>query len=136
MTRRILFLCRNNATRSQMAQALLQHYADGRFEAFSAGGEPEPIDPRTLTELKRHDLPVDGLRSKSIDEFDGQSFDAVISLCNKSAVHHSRFPQVEELLEWDCPDPAQEEGMTGFERCFDELSERIRTLVRVWGRVY
>ena len=80
---RVLFVCVANTARSQLAEALLRHTDSERFEAFSAGTEPGEVDPRTLDALEHLGVSTEGLRSKSIDEFAGERFEYVITLCDK-----------------------------------------------------
>lgn len=82
---RVLFVCTANAARSQLAEALLRHTDPVHFEAFSAGTKPGQVDPRTYDALEYLDIDTKALRSKSIDEFAGERFDYVITLCDKAA---------------------------------------------------
>lgn len=135
MKKRVLFLCVGNSARSQFAEALLKYQAHDQFEVFSAGTQPEPIDERTLLLLQRNNLQTEGLRSKSISEFTGKSFDFVISLCEKSTQECQSFPLANELIAWDYPDPRIESGTRGFEMTFRELNERIKMFVLVQSKV-
>jgi arsenate reductase (thioredoxin) len=66
----VLFLCTGNTARSVLAEAILNHLGRGRFRGFSAGSHPKgSVNPFTLEELRQAGLPVNGLRSKSWDEF-------------------------------------------------------------------
>jgi len=134
MKRRVLFLCVGNSARSQLAEALLRHQASEQFDVFSAGTEPEQIDKRTLALLQKNNLDTSALRSKSVSEFSGQSFDFVISLCEKSSQECQSFPLTGHAITWDYPDPRIESGSRGFELTFRELNERIRMFVLVQSK--
>src|SRR5207342_1749488 len=69
---RVLFLCTGNSARSQMAEALLRRHAGDRFEVYSAGLEPKGIHPLTIRVMNEIGIPLEGHRSKSIDEFLGK----------------------------------------------------------------
>ncbi|MAG68627.1 MAG: low molecular weight phosphatase family protein, partial [Pseudomonadales bacterium] len=95
---RVLFVCVANTARSQLAEALLRHTDSERFEAFSAGTEPGEVDPRTLDALEHLGVSTEGLRSKSIDEFAGERFEYVITLCDKSSLECQALPGAGEVL--------------------------------------
>lgn len=70
---RVLFLCTGNSCRSQMAEALLRHYANARFDACSAGTEPrDEVNPLTLRVLNEAGIDTDGLHPGSTREFLGR----------------------------------------------------------------
>lgn len=78
---KILFLCTHNSCRSQMAEALANHYLKDRVLAFSAGTESTRVNPIAEQVLKELGVDTSQLRSKTIDEFKGDNFDHVITLC-------------------------------------------------------
>jgi protein-tyrosine-phosphatase len=128
---RVLFVCVANAARSQLAEALLRHTDAEHFEAFSAGTAPTGVDPRTLTALQNLGVKTDGLRSKSIDEFAGQQFDYVITLCDKSALECQALPGSAEVLSWNFEDPASSDQPEAFRHALHEIHERIKMFVLV-----
>jgi protein-tyrosine-phosphatase len=85
----VLFLCTANSARSVLAEATLNHLARGRFVASSAGSRPAgAVHPAALRQLARAGIAVDGLRSKSWDEFTGEAapaFDIVVTVCDRAA---------------------------------------------------
>lgn len=129
MKKRVLFLCTENSARSQMAEALLRNKASDMFDVFSAGTEATGIDERTLEAIARFGLEAGGLRSKSIDEFAGQHFDIVITLCDKAKRECSSFPNHDELIAWDFEDPKTRAGAKAFDVTLQELNARINMLV-------
>ena len=80
--RKVLFLCTANSARSQLAEALINHDLGGRFEAFSAGTAPTSPRPEAIKVLAELGIDHSLARSKSMDEFAGQAFDFVITLCD------------------------------------------------------
>jgi protein-tyrosine-phosphatase len=128
---RVLFVCVANAARSQLAEALLRHAASEHFEAFSAGTEPGGIDPRTLEELQHLGISTAGLRSKSIDEFAGERFDYVITLCDKSALECHALPGAGEVLAWHFEDPVTSARPDAFRHTVQEIHERIKMFLLV-----
>jgi arsenate reductase len=86
---RALFLCTENSARSIMAETLLNYWGRGEFRAFSAGTHPKgAIHPVALELLRHMNLPTEGLRSKSWDEFttpDAPVLDFVFTVCDRAA---------------------------------------------------
>ncbi|MBB4820675.1 protein-tyrosine-phosphatase [Pseudomonas alcaligenes] len=128
---RVLFVCTANAARSQLAEALLRHTDSEHFEAFSAGTQPAGVDPRTLAALEHLGVSTEGLHSKSIDEFSGERFDYVITLCDKSAQECQALPGAGEVLAWNFEDPATSSKPEAFRHTLHEIHERIKMFVLV-----
>lgn len=128
---RVLFVCTANAARSQLAEALLRHTDSEHFEAFSAGTQPSGVDPRTLAALEHLGVSTEGLHSKSIDEFSGERFDYVITLCDKSAQECQALPGAGEALAWNFEDPATSSNPEAFRHTLHEIHERIKMFVLV-----
>ncbi|HTC89269.1 MAG TPA: arsenate reductase ArsC, partial [Bryobacteraceae bacterium] len=76
--KRILILCTGNSARSQMAEGLLRHDAGQRFDVFSAGTKPSQVREEAIEVMRELGIDISGHRSKSVDEFAGQSFDYVL----------------------------------------------------------
>ena len=128
---RVLFVCTANAARSQLAQALLRHTDSEHFEAFSAGTTPTQVDPRTFESLSHIGVSTEGLRSKSIDEFGGERFDYVITLCDKAAAECLSLPGAGEALSWSFEDPVTSIKPDAFRHTLHEIHERIKMFVLV-----
>ena len=131
---RVLFVCAKNDVRSPMAEALLRHTDSVHFEAFSAGLEASEIDSRTLESLDHIGVDRAGLRSKAIDEFEGQPFDYVITLCDKSSEEASRMPTSGEVMVWSFEDPTTSERHEPFRHALQEIHDRIKMFVTVKTR--
>lgn len=127
--RRVLFLCNANSARSLMGEALLRHLADARFEAFSAGSEPNEPHELTLEVLRKHGLPTEGLRSKSLDEFESETFDFVIILCDKAQQACRDWQgKAGEVLFWDIRDPR----LIGKSDAYEQALLEIRRRLQLW----
>ena len=130
--KRILFLCTGNSCRSQMAQVIMNRFGQGRFEAFSAGSKPAGyVHPLAIKTLADAGLPTDGLRCKSWEEFQGQPFDFVITVCDRAKESCPVFPGQPVTAHWGFEDPAgatgtDEEKSRVFRRVFTEIQTRIR----------
>ena len=136
---RVLFVCTGNSARSVMAEALLRRHGGDAFEVYSAGTEPRGVNPLTLRVLADAGIDAAGARSKSVDEFRGQHFDYVITVCDQARQTCPVFPGVHESLHWGYEDPAEavgtdEERLAVFRRVFVQLSERIATFAAIAQR--
>jgi protein-tyrosine-phosphatase len=130
VTGRVLFLCTGNSSRSQMAEALLRHRTAGAVEAFSAGSRPKPIHPHAVSVMAARGVDLAQARPKHLDEFTGQRFDYVITLCDRVKEVCPEFPGHPRPVHWSIPDPAAEPGgLPAFKRVADELAERIGFLL-------
>jgi arsenate reductase len=110
-----LFLCTGNSARSILAEALLNRVAKGKFVAYSAGSDPKgQVNPHALTLLRRLGYPIEGLRSKSWNEFSAAGaphLDFVFTVCDNAASEVCPvWPGQPMTAHWGIPDPAAVEG--------------------------
>ena len=136
---RVLFVCTGNSARSVMAEALLRHHGGDEFEVHSAGTEPRGVNPLTLKVLADAGIDASFARSKSVDEYLGQSFDYVVTVCDEARQVCPVFPGVHESLHWGYEDPAEargseEERLAVFRRVFIQIGERVRQFATVTRR--
>jgi arsenate reductase (thioredoxin) len=136
--KRVLVLCTGNSARSQMAEGLLRHDAGDQFEVFSAGVEPTEVRPLAIAAMEEAGIDISGQRSKSVDEFAGQEFDYVITVCDNANQQCPMFPGKTERIHWSIEDPAaalgdEEERPNVFRRVRDELRQRLRAFVASEG---
>ena len=101
----MLFLCTGNSARSQIAEALAERLSDGAVSAASAGSHPKPLHPNAVRVMRERGIDLAGRRSKHLDEFAGQRFDYVISLCDRVREVCPEFPGGPALIHWSIPDP-------------------------------
>lgn len=115
---RVLFLCTGNSARSILAEFILRQRAHGRFEACSAGAQPMgSVNSHVLEILRDHyRLDTSKARSKSWDEFTGQHFDFIITLCDKARETCPAWPGRPVTAHWGSPDPAAVEGTVDMQR--------------------
>jgi arsenate reductase len=133
--KRVLILCTGNSARSQMAEGLLRHEAGDRFEIYSAGINPTQVRAEAIDVMHEIGIDISGHRSKSVDEFTGQEFDFVITVCDNANDACPVFPGKTQRLHWSLEDPAsvqgsEEERKSAFRKIRNELQERISTLIR------
>ena len=133
----LLFLCTGNSARSILAEALLNRAGEGRFRAFSAGSFPKgAVHPAALALLAELDLPTEGLRSKSWDEFaapGAPELDFIFTVCDAAAGEACPiWPGRPVTAHWGIPDPAAIDGegqREAFLAAYRRLSERIGRLL-------
>ncbi len=132
----VLFLCTGNSARSIMAEQLINHWGSGRFHGFSAGSHPKgTVHPIALELLRHMRLPVEGLRSKSWDEFarsGAPPLDFVFTVCDNAAGEVCPvWPGQPLTAHWGIEDPAAVDGpeterWLAFRKAFRELENRIK----------
>lgn len=101
--KRVIFVCVENSNRSQMAQAFARIHGGGKVEAFSAGSQPSGrINPKAVEAMKEVGYDLTTHTSKGLDEFNGQMFDAAVTMgCGDECP----LVLAEQRLEWQIPDP-------------------------------
>jgi arsenate reductase len=131
--KKVLFLCTHNSCRSQMAEGIVNHYLGDRMDAFSAGTEATKVNPLAIRVLAERGIDISGHRSKTLDEFDGESFDYVITLCGDANEKCPLFFGGVERLHMGFSDPSctlgsEEEMMADFRRVRDEIKTTLLEL--------
>lgn len=125
-TVRVLFLCTHNSARSQMAEALLRRLGGSRFEVFSAGTEVSTVHPLAITAMAEFGIDISGQRSKHLDELRGQSFDTIITVCDRVREECPVFPGDPVQIHWSIADPATVTGDVETQRqAFAESAQQI-----------
>jgi protein-tyrosine-phosphatase len=119
---RVLFLCTGNSARSQMAEKILNRKGRGRFVAESAGSHPAAhANPLAIAALERHGYFWTGGRPRGLDGLTEQSWDFVITVCDRAKEACPFFPGQPLIAHWGMPDPAALEGTAEEkQRAFDD----------------
>jgi len=135
----VLFLCTGNSARSIMGEVLINHWGKGRFRGYSAGSQPKgDVHPLTLQLLNSLKLPVEGLRSKSWEEFakpGAPKMDFVFTVCDQAAAETCPiWPGQPMTAHWGIPDPAAALGsdvekLNAFRDAYMRLDTRIKLFV-------
>jgi arsenate reductase len=132
---KVLFLCTENACRSQMAEGLVNHDLAGRVQAFSAGVRPNQVNPMAIQVMAELGIDISQQRSKSVDDLAEKQFDLVITVCDRAAEQCPFFPGDTEVIQLGFPDPAQARGtedeiMTAFRQVRDEMRQQLIPLLQ------
>lgn len=136
----VLFVCRHNAARSQMAEALLGAVGRRRFQPFSAGFEPAAdLHPLTLETIRNAGLRTDGLAPKPVGRFtaaDAPPLDFAFTLCEEAEACSLPLPGTPMRAHWPFPDPLQGSGghaeqAAGFADVFRMIRRRLELFVEL-----
>jgi arsenate reductase (thioredoxin) len=129
---RVLFICIHNSARSQMAEAFLRELGGDRFEAASAGIDPQGVHPLAVRVMAEAGLDIAGARSKSVFELfkAGALFNYAITVCEESREGGPVFPGYTHRLHWSLPDPvedmrSEEENLARFRTMRDAIRARV-----------
>jgi len=133
---KILFLCTGNSCRSQMAEAWTRLLKGDRFDAYSAGVQPKPLDPRAIKAMAEAGIDISEQKSKDVDVFGNMEFDYVITLCDNARESCPYFPAKTKLIHQGFEDPPklaeeaknEEEAMAPYRRVRDEIRAFVKTL--------
>jgi len=124
--KRVLILCTGNSARSQMAEGLLRLDAGEQFDVESAGTKPGIVRPEAIAAMKELGMDISGHRSKHVDEFEGQHFDYVITVCDNAKEACPVFFGAATRLHHSFDDPAAVNGSD---------DERLAVFRRVRGEL-
>ena len=130
---RVLILCTGNSARSQMAEGLLRYDSGDRFEVESAGTNATFVRPEAIRVMRELGIDISGQRSKSVDEFAGQSFDYLITVCDHARETCPVFFGDAKKLHHNFEDPA---AFTGPEEERLALFRGVRYGLRVYLREF
>ena len=132
---KVLFLCSGNSCRSQMAEAIINHHLNDRWQAVSAGTKPAGfVHPKAIQVLDEIGIVHNG-RSKSVDEFIGTLFDLVVTVCDSASEECPIWLGIGIQEHINFPDPAaargeEEEVIEFFREVRDDIAEKIPPLLQ------
>ena len=134
---KILFVCVHNSARSQMAEAYLNLFGNGKFEAESAGLEPGNLNPFVIDVMKEDGIDISENKTKSVFNFfkQGKMYGYVITVCDETAAERCPiFPGVCKRIHWSFPDPSLIEGnskdkLNGTRIIRDQIKEKIKSWI-------
>ena len=133
--KRVLILCTGNSARSQMAEGILRHDGGEAFEVHSAGVRPGIVRPEAIQVMREIGIDISGHLSKSVTEFIGQEFDAVITVCNNANETCPVFPGKTKRIHRSFVDPpppgvgSDEERLCIFRNVRDEIRKWVKDYI-------
>jgi arsenate reductase len=130
---RVLFLCTGNSARSQMAEGFLRMMGKSHFDVFSAGTNPTTLHPMAIKVMDEINIDISNHHSKDLSQFVGQTFDYIITVCDRARDNCPTFPGDVERIHWSFDDPASATG-SEIERlaCFRRIRGEIRNRILSW----
>lgn len=131
---RVLFLCTHNSARSQMAEGILRHLSEGRIEVTSAGSQPTELHPLAVRACSSMGIDISRQHSKHVNALGSETFDYVITVCDRVRESCPTYPGDPERVHWSFPDPAEVKGSEevryhAFEQVAFQLMTRLRYLL-------
>jgi arsenate reductase len=136
MPKKVLVLCTGNSCRSQMAEAFWNSLGEGAWHAVSAGSDPAGyVHPMAIAAMGEVGIDISANKSKHVDQFVGEPFDVVLTVCSNAQANCPVFPGSVEALHWPFDDPAyatgtEEEKMAAFRAIRDQIRATIRDYLR------
>ena len=124
--KKVLILCTGNSARSQMAEGLLKHITQGKYEINSAGTKPSIVRPEAIKALAEIGIDIKHNRSKSVGEFINDEIDYVLTVCDNANKNCPYFPAKTKLIHHSFEDPAEIQGdeatrLNAFRKIRDEI---------------
>jgi ArsR family transcriptional regulator, arsenate/arsenite/antimonite-responsive transcriptional repressor / arsenate reductase (thioredoxin) len=125
----VLFVCTHNSARSQIAEALLRHKGGNQISVFSAGSNPTELHPDAVSTMDELGIDIRGQQPKDLQEFAGNSFEYVITVCDKAREICPIFPGRGEQLHWGFVDPTIVEDAKERRRVFKQIAEQLASRI-------
>jgi arsenate reductase len=125
--KRVMFVCKKNSARSQMAEGFAKTIGKGKIEVISSGLEASQVRPEAIATMKDAGIDISHQTSKALSEFKSENFDVVISLCGCGVNLPPEWLTREVFEDWQLDDPAEQPEI--FPRVRDEIREQVIRLI-------
>jgi arsenate reductase len=126
--KRVMFVCKKNSARSQMAEGFGKTLGQGKIEVTSSGLEASVVRPEAIATMKEIEIDITNQTSKALSDFKAEDFDVVISLCGCGVNLPPEWVVREVFEDWQLDDPAEQPEI--FPRVRDEIQERVTGLIK------
>jgi arsenate reductase (thioredoxin) len=125
--KRVMFVCKKNSARSQMADAFANKYGDGKITVTSSGLEKSLVNPGAIDAMDAIGMDIRNQTSNALSEFRSEDFDVVISLCGCGVNLPLDWTKRELFEDWQLEDPAEKPEL--FPEVRDEVERRVKDLI-------
>ena len=125
--KRVMFVCKKNSRRSQMAEGFARILGKGNYEVTSSGLEASQVDPTTIEAMSEVGIDISHQTSKSLSDFNPEDYDAVISLCGCGVNLPQEWLLRDVFQDWQLDDP-EGESIETYRRVRDEIKQRVEML--------
>ncbi len=125
--KRVMFVCKKNSARSQMAEGVAKTLGKGTIEVTSSGLEASQVRPEAIATMNEIGIDITDQHSKALSDFKAEDFDVVISLCGCGVNLPTDWVVREVFEDWQLDDPAEQPEI--FPRVRDEIKERVTQLI-------
>ena len=126
--KKVMFVCKKNSRRSQMAEAFARKFGEGKISVTSSGLEASFVDPKTVEIMSEIGMDISNQGSKALSQFNPEDYDAVISLCGCGVNLPPEWVTREVFEDWQLEDPEGGELDT-YRRIREEVKERVMKLI-------
>ena len=127
--KKVMFVCKRNYWRSQMAEGFARTLGAGKIEVTSSGLEASSVDPTTVQVMSEIGIDISSQTSKPLGDFNPQDYNAVISLCGCGVNLPEAWVLREVFQDWQLDDP-EGQSIETFRRVRDEVKERVAKLIQ------
>ena len=125
--KRVMFVCKKNSARSQMAEGFAKHLGVGKIQVTSSGLEASQVRPEAIATMQEAGVDISDQTSKALSDFSPEDFDVVISLCGCGVNLPLEWLTREVFEDWQLDDPAEQPKI--FPRVRDEVRARVTQLI-------
>ncbi len=126
--KKVMFVCRRNSCRSQMAEGFARVLGKDKIEVTSSGLEASRVHPTAIEVMSEIDIDITNQTSDALSNFDADNYDAVISMCGCGTSLPPEWVTQEVFEDWELEDPDGQPRET-FNRVRDEIKERVTQLI-------
>jgi arsenate reductase len=128
MMKNVMFVCKKNSARSQMAEGFARVLGNGKIRVTSAGLEASQVRPEAVAAMREVGIDITDQTSKALSQFNAEDYDVVISLCGCGINLPPEWLTREVFEDWQLDDPAEQPEI--FPQIRDEIEQRVTKLIQ------